>query len=404
VKKRKSNLTVGIDFRRQNFDGIGRITNLIVEALSTEVDVRLILFGDPERALPWLPAGRVSAVEFNYPIISDAAFRLLPNMIEHNRVDVFIGPQFYVLPNLPCSVIIFLHDAFPFHQGAPLPSYNHLATSFGVASVGRLQRELGEYMPAAASPDDPSYVRMLYDGMYRMAVDRARRVVTVSETSRIDLCVRFPKVIDKVTRIYPYVATSLGGRAMTADVRPQSYVLHVSKWEPRKRQIDLINAVIKARRSTPSLRLVLVGDRWEFYEEYSQDLIGRIRDLAGDGWLRWYPAVSDAELRKLYMESRATVIPSKYEGFGLPAIEAMRLGSPIVSSGTGSLPEICGEAHFSLGSSIGALARALQRVWTDDDLCLRLSTAGIDRSARFSRSAFANGLLDVIEAASAGLS
>jgi glycosyltransferase involved in cell wall biosynthesis len=104
--------------------------------------------------------------------------------------------------------------------------------------------------------------------------------------------------------------------------------------------------------------------------------------------------VSDAQLKALYQAARAVVVPSLYEGFGLPAAEAMHQGCPVVASRTAALPEVCGDAALYIDAphEVAALVQAMRRVLTDDALCAALRGAGDRRAAQWRWSGVAGRL------------
>jgi glycosyltransferase involved in cell wall biosynthesis len=153
------------------------------------------------------------------------------------------------------------------------------------------------------------------------------------------------------------------------------YVLAVGTVEPRKRY-DLLLAALAERRDLP--RIVIAGAAgWN-----SSGLEARLRATAD---IEWVEDADDARLRELYAGAIAVVVPSRAEGFGLPALEAMAVGTPVISSGGGALPEVTGEAAMTVEEANGAgWAAAIERIASDDALWIRLSMAGRERAAGYS--------------------
>lgn len=110
--------------------------------------------------------------------------------------------------------------------------------------------------------------------------------------------------------------------------------------------------------------------------------------------------VSDGQLKALYRAARALVLPSLYEGFGLPAVEAMGQGCPVVASRTAALPEVCGDAalYIDAPQQVDALVQALRRVLTDDALCAALRGAGGRQAAHWRWSGVAARLQQALPA------
>jgi glycosyltransferase involved in cell wall biosynthesis len=159
------------------------------------------------------------------------------------------------------------------------------------------------------------------------------------------------------------------------------YVLAVGTVEPRK-QYELLLAASQTGRDLP--KIVIAGAAgWN-----SGGIEARLRSARG---VEWLDDSDDAALRRLYAEAIAVVIPSRAEGFGLPALEAMAVGTPVVSSGGGALPEVTGEAALTVEEASGeGWAAAIERIATDDELWERLSAAGRGRAQEYSWERAAN--------------
>jgi glycosyltransferase involved in cell wall biosynthesis len=161
-------------------------------------------------------------------------------------------------------------------------------------------------------------------------------------------------------------------------LEPRSYVLFVGTVEPRK-GIDVLLAAHDALRhhGHPDLRLVIAGPPgW-----------GETPMLDGPGVVA--PGrIDEVTLDALYRGAAALAVPSRAEGFGLPALEAMARGCPVVASDAGALPEVLGEAGLLVKpGDADALAGALERILTDDSLATSLGAAGHRRAATFTWSA-----------------
>lgn len=231
--------------------------------------------------------------------------------------------------------------------------------------------------------------RTWYRFLFARLAMRAERLFTVSEFSRTRLAARlgvaearFDVVPNAADHLEPVVADeSVLGRH---DLHGGRYLLAVASANPTKNLRALIDAF--ASLGVPELRLVIVGGR-------------NARVFAGDADAADPPCVvrtgplGDPQLKTLYGRALALVIPSLYEGFGLPALEAMAQGCAVAASNAGALPEVCGEAAlFFDPSSPAAIAEALRRVVADEALRIRLQQAGRQQAARFSWSASAERL------------
>jgi glycosyltransferase involved in cell wall biosynthesis len=162
------------------------------------------------------------------------------------------------------------------------------------------------------------------------------------------------------------------------------YILFVSTIEPRKNLVTLLEAyreILDSGRVSPEPALAVVGrEGWLFEQTYQ-----RIEELRLKERIRLIGAISTEKLAALYQGARAFALPSLYEGFGLPALEAMACGAPTLVSNTGSLPEVVADAGILLDPhDPSAWAAALERVLSDPREEARLREAGPLRAEQFS--------------------
>jgi len=173
----------------------------------------------------------------------------------------------------------------------------------------------------------------------------------------------------------------------------RQYLLFVSSIEPRKnitRILDAYESLSPAFKS--QYPLVLAGSSgWK-----SGELLKRIDLLGERGSVRYLGYTSDAELHYLYSSAGALVFPSIYEGFGLPIIEAQKMGLPVITSKISCMPEVAGNAALLVDPhDVEALGAAIEQIILDDTLRDRLKVQGLENSARFSWAATVAGTLDV---------
>ena len=191
----------------------------------------------------------------------------------------------------------------------------------------------------------------------RRSVKRAQHVFAISERTKRDLVELYGTPEDKVT------VTPL---APDPDFRPagahDSFLLFVSAIEPRKQPLDAIDAANAVGR-----KLVVVGPTKD--EELAAELRRRGADVRG--------YVPKDELVRLYQSAACLVFPSRYEGFGLPVVEAMACGTPVVAAPEPALQEVAGEAAIFADD----LAEGVRRALADRE---RLSAAGLERAKAFS--------------------
>ncbi|HEX2439430.1 MAG TPA: glycosyltransferase family 1 protein [Methylomirabilota bacterium] len=216
-----------------------------------------------------------------------------------------------------------------------------------------------------------------------IAMRRATIVATVSQTSRGDIVRRWPGLASRLVvagqgieaRFFAGVATAEREQLRRRRDLPPRFVLYVGGFEPRKDVATLIAAVGACR--VTGIGLVLVGATGPWRGPIERAVAGaRLQDR-----VRLLEFVGDDELPALYAAAAVVVCPSRYEGFGLPVVEAMACGTPVIVSRGGALPEIAGEAAavFPVGDA-GALARTLERVLTEQTWAEALVERGLRRA------------------------
>ncbi|MGP0063157.1 MAG: glycosyltransferase family 4 protein [Isosphaeraceae bacterium] len=173
----------------------------------------------------------------------------------------------------------------------------------------------------------------------------------------------------------------------------ERYLLYVGGLSPHKNLPRLVEAF--ARSSWADVRLVLTGDTQDVFHTHVPEIRAAIaRHKLGDRVLLT-GFVPDGELVHLYGRAYALIQPSLLEGFGLPAVEAMACGTPVISSRTGSLPEVVGEAGLYFDpTDVGSIAEAIREMLADPGRRDTLARLALERSALFTWDASASALLD----------
>jgi glycosyltransferase involved in cell wall biosynthesis len=236
-----------------------------------------------------------------------------------------------------------------------------------------------------------------------LAVRRASALAAISQATADDLVARFPRAAGK-TEVTPLAADPgfASGGAPDADVLARHgidfpYVLGVGTLEPRKNLPRLVDAFVGlGDAARGGRRLVLVGPiGWDSGETMSSISAHPDRVVA-------VGAVPDADLPALYRNATAFAYPSLYEGFGLPVLEAMIAGVPVLTSDTSSMPEVGGDAALYVSPrSVESIRAGLEQLLTDAALRERLAAAGPARAAQFSWTRYAAEMRRIAEAAHA---
>ncbi len=297
------------------------------------------------------------------------SIRLLPKPTPIVRVPVYLA---YELRRRPVDVLHVQYTAPPFCPAPVVVTIHDLAF---------------EHLPETFTRRGSFQLKLTV----RRTARRAARIATVSEFSRQDLLRTYDLPPEKVVVTYngieshftPQPSSPNEAAAIRARFRiARDYILTVGSLQPRKNLVRLIRAYAKLRgeRADFSHQLVVVG-RKLWLADSIFDEVKRQR-WADDVILTGY--VADEDLPALYRGAAAFVYPSLFEGFGLPPVEAMACGTPVVTSNTSSLPEVTGTAAFLIDPHRDdQIADALLQIVNDRSLRLRLRAAGLEQAKRF---------------------
>jgi alpha-1,3-rhamnosyl/mannosyltransferase len=233
------------------------------------------------------------------------------------------------------------------------------------------------------------------------AVTRASHIITPSRSTRDDVLKLLPVDPERVSVVpegvdpifAPRPANEVAARLAPLGLRAGEYLLYVGTIEPRKNLLRLLQALDLAGATTGPLVLA-GGHGWN-----NAAIRTAVERLARTGRVRSLGYVPD-ELRPVLLTgARAFVYPSLYEGFGLPPLEAMACGTPVLTSNVSSLPEVVGDAALFVNpDDVDALATGLARLWRDETLRADLRARGLAQARQFSWERTARATLDVYRA------
>lgn len=235
-------------------------------------------------------------------------------------------------------------------------------------------------------------VRRDYAALAERSANAADHVVVSSAYTAGEVHARFGVPRHRIT-VCPAGGPDWPARARQPAAGP---ILFIGTLEPRKNigaLLDAYVALLAADRGVPDL--VLVGRATESAAPWLARLSGP--PLAGRVSHLGY--VSDQARRRLYEQARLLVLPSLDEGFGLPVLEAMTTGVPVVASNRGAIPEVLGDAGLLVEPEAGALAAAISRILTDADLAAGCATRGVQRARSFTWAGSARTLRGAYDAA-----
>jgi glycosyltransferase involved in cell wall biosynthesis len=300
-------------------------------------------------------------------------------------------PQFYSLAHGAFRVTgqltkVAMPDAELAHWTYPLP-----VKAPGAANVYTLHDLVPLRLPYTTADRKKTYLALCQ----RIARE-ADHILTVSEHSRADIIRILGVEETRVTNLYQStdiasLVESVSPDQIAREVEGllgagmRGYYLFFGALEPKKNVARLLEAHLASGSPHP---LVIVGaPGWG--SERDVKLLEQLADLDQNKRIRWLGYLPRQTLATVIAGARAVVFPSLYEGFGLPVLEAMALGTPVITSNTSSLPEVAGEAALLVDPfEVRSIARAINTLDADDDLGQELSQRGLVQADRFSAAAY----------------
>jgi alpha-1,3-rhamnosyl/mannosyltransferase len=382
-------ITIDARYVCDHFPGIGRyVYNLLLALAALDQPHTLVVLHNPAllntrhdlAALARFPA--IELVATGARPFSAAEQIAIPWLLHRLRADLYHAP-YYVRPyaGLPCSSVVTLYDAIP------------------------------RRFPGEVSLRN----RVLFDTLTRLAAYVSRRVIAISNRARDDLIADYGIPADRIavtqlaadTRFQPQPPESIAAVRVKYAL-PGRYILSLTSNKPHKNLPRLVEAFAQVagrrsqvtgddpslRRATCDVRLVIAG-HWDPRYLEARELAERLglREV-----VRFLPGVSEADLPALLSGAEIFAFPSLYEGFGLPPLEALACGAPVLCGDTSSLPEVVGDAALCVDTrSVTALAGGLAQLLDDATLRERLRAAGPLRAAQFSWHRTAESTLAVYE-------
>lgn len=355
-------MRIGVDARllAQPVTGIGRYVSQLASHLLQQGDEIVLYMPGRPVAGDWSDArahvrvmglpGRVGRMVWSQTI--------LPWQAGRDHLDVFWGPAHRLPRYLSPSIarVVTIHDLVWKH-------------------VGETMRPLSRFLDRTLMPE---------------AVRLADRVLAVSRSTADAVEAAFPAATGKVSVVYPGVtalAAPERAEALSEMGVTRPYFLFVGTLEPRKNLTRLLGAYARLPETLRATYQIVIAGGKGWGGVNVPQLLAQL-GLAGQVVVTGY--VTDAQLSTLYAHARFLAMPSLYEGFGLPLIEVMSFGVPVVTANVSSLPEVAGEAAILVDPvDECAIANGLSRLLTDDALHARLAEKARANAARFTWEAAA---------------
>ena len=355
-------ISLVIDSRVIHGSGIGTYLQNLLPYVLKNPNFSVCLIGRKKELEPIIGKNEMNKaviIECSANIYSLSEQAVIPWKVP--QCDIFWSPH-YNIPLLPIRAIhrvVTVHDVY------------HLAYQHTLRRIERM------------------YARTVIP----LAVWLSKKVITVSVFSKSEI-VKYtgigPEKIEVIHNGVDSAAFRDTKRKNDDGASPSgSYLLYVGNVKPHKNVIGLIDAFALVRKSFPDVKLVIVGKRDNFIHGID-NLDEYVTSLGIDRQIVFTGFVGNDELYGLYKNARVFVFPSFYEGFGLPPLEAMASGVPVVVSRSASLPEVCGDAAIYVDPHDPLdIARGIIRVLGEDSLRNELVGKGLVRAAGFSWKASA---------------
>ena len=352
-------MRIAIDARKLRDFGLGTyIRNILIELSRLDQANDYVVLCRPDD----VESGEVLGRNFRMVPESARTYSIeeqikIPLALARERVRLVHEPHYVLPPAIGCRSVVTIHDCIHLMFPQYLPS--KLAYVYAKASMWGATR-------------------------------KADRILTVSEASKRDILRFFDVKPEKVVVIYNaiderFLAPADAGRMDLVRQRYQldhPFILYVGNIKPHKNVERLIDAFGRARSACPDdLKLVIIGDELSRYPALRQ----AVHRHKLDKQVRFLGFQPQETLAAFYRLARAFVFPSLYEGFGLPPLEAMACGTPVVTSNVSSLPEVAGGAALLVDPhDTDAIAEGIKRAVNDEDVRADLIARGLARARQFS--------------------
>ncbi len=338
------------------FSGVGRVVTRLVDELVKQDDLRVVALCGVEPFQPWIGCSDIEVIPSTFGRDDRTAARRLlweeaklPGIIRRAGVDLFHATWNSGIPTrCPVPAVLTIHDLIPWHDPK-----DHFATHVQ---------------------------RMCYRHGVRTSAGRAARVTTVSEYVRRDVLSRLRFDPARVVAI-PNGVDRPPAPLTQCDATDRPYVLYVGGHERRKNVAAIFRAMqCYWQRFDPSLELRLTGS----VESLCSDAAPVLRRLPDHAPLRFLGTPADDELAGHYASARALLLLSHDEGFGLPALEAMAHGCPVIAAANAALPEVVADAGILVNpDDAQAVSAAIRRLITSTNDREELVRRGMVRARAF---------------------
>ena len=351
-------MRVAIDTRKIHDFGIGTyIRNLLRQLARIDRDTEYVLLcREADLGIAAQLGPNFRSVREPSPNYSLREQIHVPWVLRRERPDVYHAPHYVLPPAVRCRSVVTIHDCI--HLMFPQYLPNRAAYAYARTSMWAAAR-------------------------------RSDRILTVSEASKRDILSLFNVKPEKIVVVYNAIDehfSTTPSEEHVARVRERyqldhKFVLYVGNIKPHKNLVRLIEAFSELRRTHDDLKLLIIGD------EISKlpALRRAVHRHKLHKYVRFLGYLKDDTLTVLYRLASVFVFPSLYEGFGLPPLEAMASGTPVVTSNVSSLPEVTGDAAVLVDPyDVDSIGNGMRRILDDPQLAEALRIKGLKRAREFS--------------------
>lgn len=368
-------MKIGFDAKRlfNNFTGLGNYSRTLVQNLQRQYPENQYHLFTPGTRLT--PRTKPFFEEQQYRIVMPrfiAAFwrshRILFNR-EFRSLDIYHG----------------LSHELPFGISAP-----------GVLKIVTIHDLIFKYFPQ----DYKFFDRQVYDTKFKYACKHADLIIAISEQTKQDIIKYYRVDPARIKVIYQSCDLQFRRPVGMEEIErvkahfqlPDDFILYVGSVIARKNLGNVIRALGMFRKENCP-PLVVIGSG----KSYEREVRSMIREQNLGHAVHWINPPFE-QFPAIYAAARLFILPSFFEGFGIPLLEAMSVGTPVITSNQSALREVTGEAGLTISpADAGEIRNAIERLITDDDLCLELQTRGKKRALDFTPEKLTSRMMDVYQ-------
>jgi len=366
-------MRIGIDVRELEIGrltGTGRLLiNLLEFAAENKKNWKFVLFANQHTKidLGGINLKQVFITEY-FTLYWDQV--KLPLYLKREKIDVFLAPILKLPFFAPCKSAVIISDLTHFFFDG--------------------------YRASRIFPK-----RLYYRVLSKVVAEKADKIITISQYSKKNISKAFRMPKEKINVVYPGIDRNYRPMAPVREKTLSKYginkkfIFYLGNFKPHKN----VKGLIEAYRGLPEevrakYMLVLGGAR----DKFRAALEKTVHNLRMEKNIIFTGFIAEKDLPSIYSAAEAFVFPSLHEGFGLPPLEAMACGTPVVAFRTSSLPEVVGEAGILVNPlNRGELTKKLAEITEKKSLRDELAYRGLDRAKNFSAARMASEILDILE-------